>query len=167
MKRFVIFIFSALMLLNGCQSYTKLEVKSFEIEKIDKLSYVENEVEVEVDVLAFINNPTCSKYTLKSMNATVYSKNQVEIAKVISLGKSVVLPRSSMKTLFKMKVSLKNPLSFLLSGSFNFDALSKETLTVDVDMVLNNGIFNKIIKKRGIPLDKIIKEVEILKGGDK
>ena len=167
MKRFVIFIFSALMLLNGCQSYTKLEVKSFEIEKIDKLSYVENEVEVEVDVLAFINNPTCSKYTLKSMNATVYSKDQIEIARVVSLGESVIFSRSSMKTLLKLKVSLENPLSFLLTGNFNSDALSKEALTVDVDMVLNNGIFNKRIKEKGIPLDKIIKEVKALKGGDK
>ena len=69
--RNILLLLSTWLLFTGCRDYKKLEFKSYEIEKIDNISFGKGSVSATLTLIIEVANPTPTTFTAKDLEATI------------------------------------------------------------------------------------------------
>lgn len=159
--RNILLLLSIWLLIAGCQNYKKLQFKSYNIEKIDNLSFGKGSVSATLTLRIGVANPTPSTFTAKELEATIYSGNGQPFA-ILTSGKSFVIPADSDDSIpWEIETELLNPLSVLASGGFSLENLDVDNMKVDYSIVFYGGMRKKITGK-GVVLGDIIRAFQAI-----
>lgn len=160
MRRIIFSLITLLLLACSCQDYKKLQITDSRVEKLESLTFEKGKVSSKMNVFLKVENPTSSSFTLKSVDAVVYTKSQEKFADVTALEEAKVEPNSHIEVPILLNVVLYNPLAALsrdLFSSFNKDEVQE--MTLDLDMVVSGGGFsNKKISMKGVLLKDLINQ---------
>jgi LEA14-like dessication related protein len=147
---------STWLLFTGCRDYKKLEFKSYEIEKIDNISFGKGSVSANLTLIIEVANPTPTTFTAKDLEATIYSGNGQPFA-LLASEDNIIIPAHSEDFLkWEIATELLNPLSVLVSGGFSAENVDVENMTVDYHIVFSGGIRKKFTGK-GVVLGDLIR----------
>ena len=154
--RNILLLLSTWLLFTGCRDYKKLEFKSYEIEKIDNISFGKGSVSATLTLIIEVANPTPTTFTAKDLEATIYSGNGQPFA-LLASEDNIIIPAHSEDSLkWKIATELLNPLSVLASGGFSGENIDVENMTVDYHIVFSGGIRKKLTGK-GVVLGDLIR----------
>ena len=158
MKRLLV-ILSAMLLLVSCSNASKDPViKGYRIHQIGGLGFGLDGVTADMKLDIDIENPSSARYTVESLQATLYKKDAADRFAYVELQEPVTLdPRSDGTVSLPLGVQLLRPLA-LLSGGIGTDFSDYEA---DVDMLVRKGGLKKHIQRKRVPLDRF----EFLLGG--
>jgi LEA14-like dessication related protein len=154
--RNILLLLSTWLLFTGCQDYKKLEFRSYDIEKIDNISFGKGSVSATLTLIIEVANPTPTTFTAKDLEATIYSGNGQPFA-LLASEDNIIIPAHSEDSLkWKIATDLLNPLSVLASGGFSGENIDVENMTVDYHIVFSGGIRKKLTGK-GVVLGDLIR----------
>lgn len=160
MKRVLILSLLLTVVLCSCQNYKKLSVESYSIDQVESFAMEKGKMASKMVIKVVVNNPTSSKYTIKKLDAVLYTGNQKRFAEISALENAVITPNSNGEVPVLMNVTLLNALSALSAGLISKDSLNLDDMTVDIDMIIHSGIFCKRIKEAGIPVDQLLNQIQ-------
>ena len=159
MKRWILSLFIVPLLLCSCNDYRKLEVDSCRLEgvNIPSLSLLGGSASTTVRLSVRVNNPTRSRFVVKSAKAYVHKADGSEFAYVESTGEIVMLPRTEDKIPVALDVKLCSPLS-LLASKMDFSGLY-----VDLDVRAKSRGVPVHIKKKDLPVSALLERFHFQK----
>lgn len=166
MRKMLISLFVVMILACSCQDYKELQVTSTRVEKLESLAFEKGKVTSKMNLFLMVKNPTSSTFTVKSLDAVVYTKNMEKFANIASLGQAVISPRSHEDVPILLSVELFNPLAALSKGLFSDDSVAQKDMTADVELVVNTGLFNRKVVFEGITLEELFKQISRKKEND-
>ncbi len=151
MKRLLV-ILSAILLLASCSNGSKDPViKDYWIHQIGGLGFGLDGVTADMKLDINIENPSAVRYTVESLQATLYKQADTARFAYVELQEPVgIEPRSEGIVSLPLSVRLIRPLA-LLSGGIGTDFSDYEA---DIDMLVHKGAFKKHIHQKRVPLDR-------------
>ena len=155
MKRFLICLFFASLMMAGCSfnDYKQLEVKSYNVRSVENITYGRGTATADVLIEVGVANPTRSDFQLLSLDAVAYSAKGDKIATARACEITVLKPKCDTILPVKFEAVLYNPMSTLLGAKLN-----PETMSVDVDMNVKTGVLKTNIKKEKLPVKTLLKK---------
>lgn len=151
MKRILILMASVLLLASCSPSATPV-IKACRLQQVGGLSFGAEGVTAELTLDADIDNPSGSRYTLESLDATLYQGIEVSPFAYLTMRKSVsVEPRTEATVSLPLDARFTRPLA-LLSGGFSTDL---SAYTADIDLTIRKGSLKKRITQERVPLDEL------------
>lgn len=160
MKRTILFALLLSLLITSCQSYKQITIESYSIEQVEQFSFEKGKMSSKMIINLSVRNPTTSKFTVKQMNAILYTGNQKRFAEITTLDYAFIPAGSFSEVPVLVNVTLLSPLSVLSSGLLSKDSLNTEDMTADIDLIINSGIFSKRIKEKGISVEQLLKQIK-------
>lgn len=154
--RNILLLISALLLVTSCQDYKKLQFKSYNIEKVNNLSFKKGSVCATLTFNIDVVNPSSTTFKAKDLEAIIYSSNGEPFAQLTSEEEAIIPANNDGPFKWNITTELFNPLSFLASNNFSLDNLDVENMTIDYSLVFSGG-FKKKLTGKGVLLEDLIR----------
>lgn len=151
MKRRILLLLAFALVLCGCSDYRKLQVNSYSLDGMQRLSMMNGKVGSIMRLSLNITNPTDSRFVMKEFHATLYEADGDRFAEAVSTGECTIEPNFSGFVPVELDVTLFRPMSMFLSKP------DYSNMTADVNVVAKQGIARIRYKKKGVPLSSFIK----------
>ncbi len=153
MKRCFLLSLVLSLLLCGCSGYRQLQVNSYKLDGMERLSLMSGRMSSLLRLSMDITNPTSGKYVIKNLKATVYEADGDLFAEAESTKECVIAPHNDGFVPLDLDVTLHRPMSMFLSK------VDFSTMTVDLDVWAFSGIFPVHITKTDYPISQLLKRV--------
>lgn len=154
--RNTLLLISAILLITGCQNYKKLQFKSYNIEKVNNLSFKKGSVCATLIFNIDVVNPSSTTFKATDLEAIIYSGNGEPFAQLTSEEEAIIPANIDGTFKWNITTELFNPLSVLVSNNFLLENLDVENMTVDYSLVFSGG-FRKKITGKGVLLEDLIR----------
>ena len=155
MKRKILFLFMAGLLIMGCADYKEIDIEDVKISKVNMRSAREIDLQFTVSV----DNPSSTPFKLQSVDG-ILKRNGAEFANLVLLEEVEAPARFSGDVKASCRLTLTDPLSALALG-LNLASLNSDSFTIDFVSTVRGGIVKKSFRYKDVALSQVIKQFGI------
>lgn len=158
MKR-ALFLLSLVLLTLSCSKPADTPViQGYRLGEVGNMGIGPGGVTAAATLEVDVNNPGKARYTVESLQATLYRSTETAPYAEVSLEEAAFIePRSEQTVTLPLQIVLTRPLA-LLAGGFDTDL---SHYTADIDLTLRRGSFKKTIKQERVPLEELGRQLGI------
>lgn len=154
MKRYLILLAAAILILGGCANYRNIEITGAEIESFKLVSASEYGIVLSVGV----DNPSGTDFIVKNASGQLLKDGSV-FADIV-LDEDVAVPEKYIGNVpVKCIVTLRDPLAVLAMG-LKFRSLDINQFAVNFTAVVKGGAIKKKIRFENVPLERLAEYID-------
>ena len=149
MKRFLVLLAAAIMLLGSCSRYKDIEIGDVDIVKVEMASMARFNINLAVEV----DNPSGLNFSIMDVTGSVF-RNGEKFADFTIGNQMQIASRSVADIPVECTVAVTDPLSLLAVG-LSYKNLDLSQFTVDIEGVVKWANVKKSVKYKGLSLQSL------------
>lgn len=155
MRKYLIIIIALMSLLSSCAGYRDIAIGTVDVAKV-KLNSASK---VNLDLSVYVSNPTNANFTLTDIQGVLY-RDDIPFAD-LTLNEPVSVSANYIgNILVKTNITLLDPMAVLVMG-LNLKSWHMDEFKIKLKATVKKGAFKKSIKLNNIPLDKLVKKINL------
>ena len=152
-KKIILLLIAALAVIYGCSNYRDIQLKEIKLQSIR----LKSASGVEISLKVTINNPTSSEIKISNISGTLF-RDGSKFADIKLIKPTPIPPQAESVIILPLKITFNDPLSLIVMGT-NITTWDQNNFTADITVSAEDGILRKNFNKKGIKLNKYIKNI--------
>jgi len=169
MKRIVLLLLGALMLLSSCSNgLSDFRINSCSIDKIDNMNLTSGVIGTKAHLTVEYSNPSSKEFDVIAITGKAYLPSGKKLGRIkLPDGQSIHIDKKCVKKVeVPLQVTFSNPLA-LLSKSFMGELSDYKNALIDISITAKMGMQSRTFEKNGITIEQFIGQMQKAEDNEK